>query len=87
MKGDNGLWQGFILLVWMKGLGGLFKTGSMMKEAINTIVQEMENRVGDIIVIFAGYPGRMEAFFERNPGLRSRVPFSISFDDYSSRKH
>ena len=62
------------------------REGSYGDEAINTIVQEMENRVGDIIVIFAGYPGRMEAFFERNPGLRSRVPFSISFDDYSSEE-
>lgn len=60
--------------------------GSYGDEAINTIVQEMENRVGDTIVIFAGYPERMEAFFERNPGLRSRVPFSIAFDDYSSEE-
>ena len=57
--------------------------GSYGDEAINTIVQEMENRRDDTVVIFAGYPEEMEEFFSRNPGLRSRVPFSIRFSDYS----
>lgn len=57
--------------------------GSFGDEAINTIVQEMENRRDRTVVIFAGYPGRMEEFFSRNPGLRSRVPFRIEFRDYS----
>lgn len=52
-------------------------------EAINTIVQEMENNRNDTIVVFAGYPDEMEKFFSMNPGLRSRVPFRISFNDYS----
>ena len=52
-------------------------------EAITTIVQEMENNRDDIIVIFAGYPEKMEDFFKTNPGLRSRVPFKIIFADYS----
>nr|WP_300809485.1 DNA-directed RNA polymerase subunit alpha C-terminal domain-containing protein [uncultured Acetatifactor sp.] len=53
-------------------------------EAINTIVQEMENSRGDTVVVFAGYPEEMENFFSMNPGLRSRVPFRISFPDYST---
>ena len=53
-------------------------------EAIATIVQEMENNREDMIVIFAGYPDRMENFLSRNPGLRSRVPFSVKFGDYSA---
>lgn len=57
--------------------------GSFGDEAINTIVQEMENNRGDTIVIFAGYPDKMEEFFDRNPGLRSRVPFKINFKDYT----
>lgn len=52
-------------------------------EAINTIVQEMENNRDKTIVIFAGYPDKMESFFSKNPGLRSRVPFTINFNDYS----
>lgn len=52
-------------------------------EAISTIVSEMENNRNDTIVIFAGYPDKMEELFDRNPGLRSRVPFKIRFKDYS----
>ena len=51
-------------------------------EAIDAIVQEMENRRARTIVIFAGYPDKMKEFFDRNPGLRSRVPFTVSFTDY-----
>lgn len=57
--------------------------GSFADEAITTIVQQMENNREHTIVIFAGYPDKMELFMERNPGLRSRVPFSVKFDDYS----
>ena len=53
-------------------------------EAINTIVQEMENHRDDVIVIFAGYPEPMERFLERNPGMRSRIAFCVNFDDYST---
>lgn len=58
--------------------------GSFGAEAINTIVQEMENHRDETVVIFAGYPDEMEDFFARNPGLRSRVPFHIHFEDYSA---
>lgn len=58
--------------------------GEFGDEAINTIVQEMENHRADTVVIFAGYPDQMNAFFARNPGLRSRVPFQIRFEDYST---
>lgn len=60
------------------------REGSFGDEAINTIVQEMENNRENTIVIFAGYPDKMERFFSRNPGLRSRVPFRIRFEDYST---
>lgn len=52
-------------------------------EAINTIVQEMENNREDTVVIFAGYPDKMEGFLDKNPGLRSRIAFNIPFDDYN----
>lgn len=55
-------------------------------EAINTIVQEMENNRDDTIVIFAGYPDKMEGFLNKNPGLRSRIAFHVPFDDYSARE-
>ena len=52
-------------------------------EAINTIVQEMENCRDHTVVIFAGYPGPMEQFLDRNPGLRSRIAFHVPFENYS----
>lgn len=52
-------------------------------EAINTIVQEMENHRDNVIVIFAGYPDKMKHFLDRNPGLLSRIAFQVEFEDYS----
>lgn len=52
-------------------------------EAINTIVQEMENHRGEVIVIFAGYPEPMQQFLDKNPGMRSRIAFQVEFKDYS----
>lgn len=52
-------------------------------EAINTIVQEMENNRDNVIVIFAGYPDKMKDFLERNEGLRSRIAFHVEFPDYT----
>ncbi|KAF9042770.1 P-loop containing nucleoside triphosphate hydrolase protein [Hymenopellis radicata] len=43
----------------------------------------MENHRGKIIFIFAGYNKQMETFFEHNPGLPSRVPNSLQFEDYT----
>jgi hypothetical protein len=43
----------------------------------------MESERGSVVVIFAGYPDRMETFFSSNPGLSSRVAHHIGFDDYS----
>jgi SpoVK/Ycf46/Vps4 family AAA+-type ATPase len=52
-------------------------------EAINTLVQEMENHRDDVIVIFAGYPKPMKEFLDRNPGMLSRIAFQIEFEDYT----
>ena len=60
--------------------------GSFGEEAINTIVQEMENNRDDLIVIFAGYPDEMKTFLDTNPGLRSRIAFHIDFPDYSTEE-
>ncbi len=62
------------------------RTGSFGDEAIDTIVQEMENHREDMMVIFAGYPDKMEEFLQRNPGLRSRIAFHVSFNDYNTEE-
>jgi probable Rubsico expression protein CbbX len=53
------------------------------QEAIEILLQEMESERGSTVVIFAGYPDRMETFFSCNPGLSSRVAHHVRFDDYS----
>ena len=60
------------------------RDGMYGDEAINTIVQEMENNREDTIVIFAGYPDKMEKFLAKNPGLRSRIAFHVDFPDYNA---
>ena len=59
------------------------RSGSYGDEAINTIVQEMENNRENMVVIFAGYPNEMETFLQKNPGLRSRIAFHVPFADYN----
>ena len=53
------------------------------QEAIEILMQVMENQRDDLVVIFAGYKGRMDTFFQSNPGLGSRVAHHIDFPDYS----
>ena len=51
--------------------------------AVTCLIQEMENRREEVIVILAGYSERMRNFMERNEGLKSRIPYRIDFPDYS----
>ena len=53
-------------------------------EAIATIIQEMENRRDEVLVIFAGYEDLMKEFLDTNPGLSSRISQEIIFEDYST---
>lgn len=53
-------------------------------EAINTLVQEMENHRDDVTVIFAGYTDPMHRFLDRNPGMLSRIAFQVEFEDYTT---
>ena len=53
------------------------------QEAIEILMQVMENQRDDLVVIFAGYKRRMDVFFQSNPGLGSRVAHHIDFPDYT----
>ena len=52
------------------------------QEAIEILLQAMENQRDDFVVILAGYADRMDRFFHSNPGFRSRVAHHIDFPDY-----
>ncbi|MCW5714310.1 MAG: CbbX protein [Bauldia sp.] len=53
------------------------------QEAIEILLQVMENQRDDLVVIVAGYADRMARFFDSNPGFRSRIGSHIDFPDYS----
>ena len=52
-------------------------------EAIEILLQVMENQRDDLVVILAGYKEKMEKFYESNPGLSSRIANHVDFPDYS----
>jgi len=52
-------------------------------EAIEILLQVMENQRDDLVVIVAGYGDRMEKFYQSNPGFRSRIAHHIDFPDYT----
>src|SRR6516165_4062794 len=53
------------------------------QEAIEILLQVMENQRDDLVVILAGYKDRMEQFFQSNPGFSSRVAHHLDFPDYA----
>jgi probable Rubsico expression protein CbbX len=53
------------------------------QEAIEILLQVMENQRDDLVVILAGYKDRMDTFFESNPGMASRIAHHVEFPDYS----
>jgi probable Rubsico expression protein CbbX len=53
------------------------------QEAIEILLQVMENNRDDLVVILAGYKDRMDTFFQSNPGMSSRIAHHIDFPDYS----
>jgi probable Rubsico expression protein CbbX len=54
------------------------------QEAIEILLQVMENQRDDLVVILAGYKDRMDTFFGSNPGMSSRIAHHIDFPDYSA---
>jgi probable Rubsico expression protein CbbX len=54
------------------------------QEAIEILLQVMENQRDDLVVILAGYKDRMDTFFQSNPGMSSRIAHHIDFPDYDT---
>jgi probable Rubsico expression protein CbbX len=56
------------------------------QEAIEILLQVMEDNRDDLVVILAGYKDRMDTFFRSNPGMSSRIAHHIDFPDYSAEE-
>ena len=56
------------------------------RQVLDFLLAEMENNVGKIVFILAGYNKEMEKFFEHNPGIPSRVPYTLQFTDYQDEE-
>merc|ERR1719424_616906 len=56
---------------------------SFGKEALDTLIKMIEDRREDLVVILAGYPDEMERLVATNPGVKSRFPTQVTFEDYS----
>ena len=56
------------------------------QEAIEILLQVMENHRDDLVVILAGYKDRMDTFFQSNPGMSSRIAHHLDFPDYEQRE-
>ena len=54
------------------------------REALSTLVSEMENNSSQLVVILAGYPKEMDTMFRGNSGLRSRITWTLDFPNYTA---
>jgi SpoVK/Ycf46/Vps4 family AAA+-type ATPase len=61
------------------------KNDTFGREALNTLVEDMEKHRGDTVVILAGYPHEIDELVKINPGLRSRLPTTIHFPPYDTK--
>lgn len=55
-------------------------------QVLDFLLAEMENNIGKVVFVLAGYNKEMEKFFEHNPGLKSRVPYTLQFSDYEDKE-
>lgn len=60
-----------------------YNTKDYGREAIDTLIAEMENHRSDLVIIMAGYPDEMETLMKANAGLESRMPYVIEFPNYT----
>ncbi|UKZ75701.1 hypothetical protein TrVFT333_003393 [Trichoderma virens FT-333] len=56
------------------------------RQVLDIILTEIENNIGNLVVIFAGYKEELESFFGHNPGLRSRIPHTLHFEDFNDQE-
>ncbi|KAF1364340.1 P-loop containing nucleoside triphosphate hydrolase protein [Lizonia empirigonia] len=56
------------------------------KAVMDYLLAEIENLTGKVVFVLAGYHKQMESFFSHNPGIPSRIPIRMEFQDYEDRE-
>ncbi|KAK6331219.1 hypothetical protein TWF696_003278 [Orbilia brochopaga] len=56
------------------------------RQVLDYLLSEMEKNLGKIVIIISGYNKEMERFFEHNPGLNSRIPYRVQFEDFTNEE-
>ncbi|KAH3974750.1 hypothetical protein HBI56_106880 [Parastagonospora nodorum] len=56
------------------------------KAVLDYLLAEMENLTGKVVFVLAGYHKQMEVFFSHNPGIPSRIPVIMEFQDYNDKE-
>ena len=72
--------EAYLLNPAATGKGG---ANSYREECVGTLLKAMENKT-DPVIIFAGYPKQMDDFLKCNPGLSSRIGYTLIFEDYTN---
>ncbi len=83
-KAVNDAMGGVLLIDEAYALADKGEKKSFGSEAIDILIQEMENKRGEFCCILAGYKREMLELFNTNPGFKSRIPFIIDFEDFTT---
>ena len=83
-KAVNDAMGGVLLIDEAYALADKGEKKSFGAEAIDILIQEMENKRGEFCCILAGYKKEMLELFNTNPGFKSRIPFIIDFEDFTT---
>ncbi|HMW03489.1 MAG TPA: AAA family ATPase [Leptospiraceae bacterium] len=62
------------------------KNDTLGQESINTLIKYMEDYRDELVIILAGYTDMMRSFLDLNPGLKSRIPNIVPFEDFSDEQ-
>jgi hypothetical protein len=71
-------------LLFIDEVYALLRASDFGQQAIDTLVEELEERRDEVICVVAGYPADLEDLFARNAGLRDRFGLRVEFCDYST---
>lgn len=92
-KGPKGIKRSIKNMIMKRNGGALFVDEAYQltatyidapgRQALDVLLTSMENHIGSLVIIFVGYKDEMEPFFEHNPGLASRIPYTMHFSDFT----